>query len=561
MRIIRKGWAILTVSMFLFAGLINTNSSPAGQVQKDSVVAVVAGANGLPWVSADKLPPHGTFWLVMNEGSFLLPMPFRPDDLKSAPAFLLSDDGSFLVDATGGILPQPTKRQAAHGVTSADLVKAQAQAIQDLIAQVQEARLNTELGALPGVKGGMQRMAMGLMGMGYGADDLWLEVLQVDMTNQFADLRLHGTVDTNQYQLLYTNNLAVPGNQWTLGAIKYGDYGTNQTDYPNVLIGTNSQMFYRAHQASAVLYLSAGQNAVEPRGTDPGQPGMVYIGGSGLTNDLAVYYRASGDAQGGIDYSNLSGVITLTNAFGSGFAEINVQPMADNLLEGAEKLTLTLVQTNQYLISPNSSSATIFVEDSSTTVIIYPVGDAVEPNGPPGIPAQSGYFALDRYDERGIYTNSLDVLYRVSGTASNGVDYTFLTGLFHFAPGISLTNMEVSPLTDNLTEGLETVTVTLIPTNTYLTNTNYLSAEVTIVDTTTTITLSAIDSDAVEPNGPPGVPAKLALFTVSRTDSRGLYTNALNVFYQISGTASNGVDYALLTGVLHFVGGKSHPSR
>ena len=45
------------------------------QVQKDSVVAVVAGANGLPGVPADKLPPHGTFWLVMNEDHFSCPCP------------------------------------------------------------------------------------------------------------------------------------------------------------------------------------------------------------------------------------------------------------------------------------------------------------------------------------------------------------------------------------------------------------------------------------------------------------------------------------------------------
>ena len=325
------------------------------QVPKDSVVTVVAGANGLPWMPTEKLPQHGTFWLVMNDGSFLLPMPFRPDDLKSAPAFLLGADGSFLLDATKGILPQPTKRQAARGVTSADLVKAQAQAIQDLINQIEQARLNTELGALPADNGGMKMMTLGPMGMGYGADDLWLEVLRVDRTNHLADLRLHGTADTNTYQLLYTNNLAVPGNEWAFDVPRTGDSGTNQTDYLNFFIGTNAQMFFRAHQANQIVGVTTSQDpAVEPNGNDPGQSGIFLVySTSSLASNLNVYYRLSGAAQNGIDYSNLTGVVTLPAL--TGYAEIDVQPIRDNLVEGSETVTLTLLQTNSYLIASAES--------------------------------------------------------------------------------------------------------------------------------------------------------------------------------------------------------------
>jgi hypothetical protein len=295
---------------------------------------------------------------------------------------------------------------------------------------------------------------------------------------------------------------------------------------------------------------------VEPLGSDPGQTGLFFVSGypaTGSTNDVTVYYRVSGTASASVDYTNLSGVVTITNnGSGNGTTEIDVHPIADNFLEGSETVILTLIPTNRYLIYPNQDSATNFVQDSSITVWIEsdaPFNEAIEPDGPPGAPAVLGRFTLSRYDFRFLLP-ALTVKYLVSGTANNGADYTSLTNTVTFAPGEQATNILVMPLSDGVVEGLETVIVTLVPTNTYLLD-DRSNATVSILDSTTKLSISA-GSAAVEPNATTtNLTGQAGYFQVSRDDDRNFFTN-LTVYYRISGTASNGVDHTNLTGSIRF---------
>jgi gliding motility-associated-like protein len=58
-------------------------------------------------------------------------------------------------------------------------------------------------------------------------------------------------------------------------------------------------------------------------------------------------------------------------------------------------------------------------------------------------------------------TSSTAINYTVSGTATNGVDYTTLTGTTYVNPGTSTALVYVDPLQDGLPEGAETVTITI----------------------------------------------------------------------------------------------------
>ncbi len=58
-------------------------------------------------------------------------------------------------------------------------------------------------------------------------------------------------------------------------------------------------------------------------------------------------------------------------------------------------------------------------------------------------------------------TSSTAINYTVSGTATNGVDYPPLSGTAYVNPGGSTALVYVDPLTDNLPEGTETVTLTI----------------------------------------------------------------------------------------------------
>ena len=384
---------------------------------------------------------------------------------------------------------------------------------------------------------------------------LWLELLDDEFTNGIALLKLHNTLDTAYagYQLMIrTNDFSVP-NDWILGEIISGAATTNVTDFAPfpipVPLETNAQMYFRAHYADAIISISTQTPmAYEPNGIGSGQAGVfrVYLQG---TNDITALYRVSGTATGGVDYSNLTGSVTIPVA--TGYADIRVTPIPDTVVEGSETVTLTLIQTNAYLIPSNAFTATVEILDSSTELSVSaPAPEAIEPNGPPGVAAQPGSFALSRTDALGLYP-ALRVYYTVTGTASNGVDYSLLSGTLDFAVDSSTTNLDVNPLSDNLGEGIESVTVNLIPTTNYSVAGNAATGTVTIADSSTTVSLIPW-ANATEPNGSTNQPGQNGLFVLSRFDTRNEYPTNLTVYYAVSGTASNGLDYTNLTGSVSF---------
>jgi hypothetical protein len=389
----------------------------------------------------------------------------------------------------------------------------------------------------------------------FGPDDLWIEITNVDIINQQASLILHGTLPDDHYQLLSSNVLSGDGEAWTLGEVITGAADTNQTAFSTFNINTNSQMFFRGHHANPEVAITPGPNAIEPNPAsgDPGQVGYFTLSSYyELSNDLPVYFKIGGTAQNGIDYSNLTGTVTLTHD--NQTTNIFIVPIADNLTEGDESVTLTIQQTNDYLIDPNNGSATIPIEDSSTLVSVYEnVPNAIEPNGPTGIPAQVGTFQFNRSDERNLYPE-MTVYYVTSGTASNGVDYVLLTNSLVFPDGVSTVYLDVTPLADSILEGTETATVTLVPTNTYVVDTNNFTQTVNIIDSSTTVSIF-FNQDAIETNSAAGV-GQVGIFNVSRSDTRGDYPS-LTVNYLITGTASNGVDYQTLSGTVTFADGAS----
>ncbi len=123
----------------LVLGLLMTNCFG----QTDSVVQMAADSQGLVLVPFDQLPKVGTFWTVGSSGLFPVPYPCAPSD-PNAIFYALGPNGVFLVDTTGGAVPQPTGSQALRGISSAALVEAQMNTLLGLIDQVQEAQANQQ---------------------------------------------------------------------------------------------------------------------------------------------------------------------------------------------------------------------------------------------------------------------------------------------------------------------------------------------------------------------------------------------------------------------------------
>jgi len=159
--------------------------------------------------------------------------------------------------------------------------------------------------------------------------------------------------------------------------------------------------------------------------------------------------------------------------------------------------------------------------------------------------SQAGAFTISR---TGDTSSTLGVMYQMSGTATNGTDYTNLQGMAMIQAGQSSIVINVNATMDQPGEGNETAILTIVsmPMPGMYTIGNPGSATVTIVDWVPTVTINATDANASEVGPDPGV------FTLTRDSTLG----ALTVNYSVSGTATNGTDYAL-TGSASFTAGSA----
>jgi hypothetical protein len=142
----------------------------------------------------------------------------------------------------------------------------------------------------------------------------------------------------------------------------------------------------------------------------------------------------------------------------------------------------------------------------------------------------TGTFTVTR---TGATTDALTVLYTVGGTATNGDDYTTLTGSVQIAIGQTSATITVTPITDSDTDGDQTVILTLAPSADYAIGTPG-SGTVTIADSLPLVSILATDATATEASTTTGA------FTITRTGSTG---SDLTVYVTVGGTATITTDY------------------
>ncbi len=220
--------------------------------------------------------------------------------------------------------------------------------------------------------------------------------------------------------------------------------------------------------------------------------------------------------------------------------------------------TLRAKATDDRGASAYSSPVTISVrtQEISRAVVSVLASDAEAAEG-----GNTGRFTVRR---SGNTNAALVVAYLLGGSASNGVDYAALPGSVVLPAGATSVDVVVDPLDDNLVEPTEQVTLQLQalmcpaiyppPDDCYtLGSPAFASVNIRDNDTNpppvtnivTVVIATAGDPEAAE-GGNPG------RFIVTRSGS----TNAaLTVWYELGGTASNGVDYAALPGVVSIPAG------
>jgi len=161
--------------------------------------------------------------------------------------------------------------------------------------------------------------------------------------------------------------------------------------------------------------------------------------------------------------------------------------------------------------------------------------------------SNTGTFQLTRSGTATQLALPLTVSYTLNGTAVNGTDYTAPLSAT-FPASEPTVNVVITPTVDALTEGAESVILTLTTVAPYELG-SPINATITIHDTPQ-VSVAAPDATANE-SGDPGQ------FVFTRT---GDLSAPLAVIVTIGGTATNGSDYQLLSTTVNFAGGQATAS-
>ena len=264
-------------------------------------------------------------------------------------------------------------------------------------------------------------------------------------------------------------------------------------------------------------------------------PAVFTIVRSGPTNQpLTVSYFIGGTALNGIDYERVPGDVTtstpgaVTIPAGAYSANIEIAVIDDALVEGRETVNLTLLHLD-YAVGPQSTAAAHILDNESPFVrMVAPVDGQVFYNeGPTNI-------SLVAFVENISLFTTVEFF---EGTRSLGQG-TFNPSRCSVCPNYILTWSNVPP---------GHYVLTAVATDHHGATGTSAPVRITVVDVRPqgAVNVYATDPIATETPLVSTVPPDVATFTVRRNDGTN---EGIIVFYEISGTASNGVDYQLLSG-------------
>jgi hypothetical protein len=207
---------------------------------------------------------------------------------------------------------------------------------------------------------------------------------------------------------------------------------------------------------------------------------------------------------------------------------VTITPFADNLVEGAETMTVTINANQTYAIGTPSTAA-IAIADSVAVVSVTSNDAAASEPG-----TDTASFTFTR-TTGGNPVAPLSIFFTIGGTATNGGDYGATASSVTIPANQTSATVTITPFADNLVEGAETMSVTINANQAYTIGAPSTAA-ITIADSVATVSIAATDDTASEAAGNTGT------FTVTRTTG-GNPAAPLTVFFTISGSATNGGDY------------------
>jgi K319L-like, PKD domain/Calx-beta domain len=177
------------------------------------------------------------------------------------------------------------------------------------------------------------------------------------------------------------------------------------------------------------------------------------IGGD-LAAALPVFLTPGGSATNGLDYAGIGDRVTIPA--NQTAATLTIAPLADNLVENAETVILTIDTRPSYVIGMPSVAMLTIADDPPVVTVTATDLNASESGSDPGL------FTFVR--SGGDLAAQLSLIVSRGGTATNGADYAGIGGssfIVPILPNQTSATVTITPVDDTAVEGPETVVLTI----------------------------------------------------------------------------------------------------
>ncbi len=266
---------------------------------------------------------------------------------------------------------------------------------------------------------------------------------------------------------------------------------------PRKIRGTSRAVFYNGE-----FYIFGGETS---NATDPGATSNLVFKEVDIYNPVTKTWRRGTD------------MITARHAFLAANYQNKIYTVGGGVVRATSSSKIVEIMTLAAVVPP---TVTVAATDSSASE-----------SGP-----DAGKWTVTRAGQA--TRGALTVNYTLSGSATNGTDYSNLSGTVTIPDGFASAVITLSPVDDQTQEtGGEAATLTLTSGSGYNVGASN-SATINIADNDNgpVVTLTSSDTSASE-TGPDN-----GTYTFTRIGST---TSALTVSYQLSGTATKDTDYSL----------------
>jgi hypothetical protein len=299
--------------------------------------------------------------------------------------------------------------------------------------------------------------------------------LSTDRTITTTD-RLLGTVSipslNGQFTSnLFSTNLSLPGfgdGIWYAGGTYYigmivdsGNTIAESNEVNNSNQGVGIDLDSLAISLPSIVKIIASDPSAAEQGVDPG---FFTISRTGdISQALVVSLGIGGTAIAGTDYtsggSTFGALTSVTFAAGQSSTLYVINPKDDALEEGNETVNVVLLASalGNYEIDASNNNATVIILDNDSTVSLT-VTDAIATERKTTEVQDPGQFRITR---SGDLTSALTVNYSISGSATNGIDYSQLSGRISFVAEQSSVLIPINILDDAIAESRESLTLTI----------------------------------------------------------------------------------------------------